>query len=296
MKRVLITGITGYIGSHLAGSLLKTHRVYGLVRKPINTTYIKDIQSKISVLYYDGSYNSVASALEQSRPDIIFHLAAFCSGSHAAEDMEKLIQSNIVFGAYLLEAVASNGRLPIVYAATIASHYRNETYCPQNLYGATKQAFSDLLKYYTDAGLLRAVTLVLSDTYGPGDYRPKVLNKAIRAAKTGEVLSLTDGQQDYDVVYIDDIVRAFEIAGKWILENDWENETFQIYADKPFSLRATVESMIRINQLVLNAKWGARKGTDREIQSTIRVYPRLPGWRPQIDLDEGLKRLVENMA
>ena len=122
------------------------------------------------------------------------------------------------------------------------AHYGGEAYRPLNLYAATKQAFSDLMAYYTDAGLLRAVTLVLSDTYGPDDHRPKVLNLIRDAALKGETIALSDGEQDYDVVHIDDVVRAFRMAGEQLLQSEgWKNEIFQVCATEPLSLRQTVE-------------------------------------------------------
>ena len=111
-----------------------------------------------------------------SQPELVYHLAAYYTGAHGAQVTPKLIASNITFGAYLLEAMAACSTSALVYASTVMTFYKEKTYCPLNLYAATKQAFSDLLAYYTDAGILRSVTLVLSDTYGPGDRRPKVLN------------------------------------------------------------------------------------------------------------------------
>ena len=76
MKRVLITGITGYIGSNLARRLLADCEVCGLVREPVNLTYLEDIQTQVRLLPCDGTIDSIASALEASRPEVVYHLAA----------------------------------------------------------------------------------------------------------------------------------------------------------------------------------------------------------------------------
>ncbi len=293
MKRVLITGITGYIGSHLARQLLTDCEVYGLVREPLHTEYILEFQDRLHLETTDGDYTSIEAAMRKIQPDIVYHLATYYTGGHGPEATPALIASNITFSAYLLEAMSTCGCSALVYASTIMAHYRGEAYCPLNLYAATKQAFSDLLAYYTDAGLVKAVTLVLSDTYGPGDRRPKILNLVAKAARTGEWLALSDGEQDFDTVYIDDVTAAFAQAGEQLVCNrDWKNETFQVCASAPLTLRQTVEKMIKINGLMLHATWGKRPQPEREIRRAVRRYPQLPGWDQQVSLDEGLSCFI----
>ena len=290
MKRVLITGITGYIGSNLARLLLPDHEVFGLAREPLNAFYIKDIQSDLQLFPYDGSYRSVENALHKHRPELVYHLAAYYTGSHGASETPALIESNITFGAYLLEAMVQAHSPALVYATTVMSNYMGEAYRPLNLYSATKRALFDLLSYYTDAGLLRAVTLVLSDTYGSGDCRPKILNLIKRAAYTGEHIALSDGGQDFDVVYIDDVVRAFRIAGELAVEGACTNMTFQVCSEAPKTLRDTVEQMLRMNSASPSIGWGERPAVNREMRQAVRVAPPLPGWRQEISLLEGLRR------
>lgn len=292
MERILITGITGYIGSHLARTFLPEVQVYGLVRQPVRTDYIADFQDQIHLLTFDGSYESMEAALWEARPDVVYHLATYYTGAHGAKDTPQLIAANITMGAYLLEAMAATSSPPLVYASTVMAHYKGKEYIPLNLYAATKQAFSDLLAYYTDAELLRAVTLILSDTYGPGDRRPKVLNLIKRAVQSKESLVLSDGQQDYDVVYIDDAVQAFRLAGEQIVEGIWHNERFQVAPETPLTLQETVELMLQVNGLTWDAGWGQRPAPQREIRRAVRIYPPLPGWKPQISLSEGLRRCI----
>lgn len=290
MKRVLITGITGYIGSHLARALLPDCEVYGLVREPLHRLYIADFQEQLHLITADGGYASVEAAVRKAQPEVVYHLAAYYTGAHGPEATPALIVSNVTFGAYLLEAMSACGCSGMVYASTVMAHYGGEAYRPLNLYAATKQAFSDVLTYYTDAGLMRAVTLVLSDTYGPDDRRSKVLNLIRRAAQRGESIALSDGGQDYDVVHIDDVVRAFYTAGEQLLRrDDWKNEIFQVCADRPLTLRETVEKMLTINSFPPEtAAWGRQPNAEREIRKAVRLYSALPNWKPQVDIEKGL--------
>ena len=289
MRRVLITGITGYIGSHLARVLLPNWEVFGLVRHPLRTEYIADIQDRLHLVTTDGSYTSVEAAVREVRPDLTYHLAAYYTGAHGPEVTPALISSNVTFGAYLLEAMSACGCSALVYASTVMAHYGGAAYRPLNLYAATKQAFSDLLAYYTDAGLVRAVTLVLSDTYGPDDQRPKILNLIKQAAQTGTRIALSSGGQDYDVVHIDDVSSAFCLAGEGLLKSEFCGEVFQVVPERPLTLRQTVEKLCRVNGWSLNADWGERPPAEREIRKAIRLYPPVPGWTPAVSLDEGLR-------
>lgn len=295
MIRVLITGITGYIGSHLARSFLPSCEVYGLAREPLNLTYLEDIQNQLHLLYYDGTLESISTALDISRPDLVYHLAAYYSGAHSPEDMPKLINANISFGVYLMEAMTKCNCSALVYASTFMAYYGGEMYRPLNLYAAMKRAFSDVMDYYTDAGLLRAVTLILSDTYGPNDHRPKVMNLIRDAALEKKSVALTNGEQDYDVVYIDDVVRAFRRAGEQLLMRDnWKNEVFQVCASAPLTLRETVERMLTVNGFPFEtAAWGQLPAPDRQIRQAVRLYQTLPGWEPQVKLNDGLKHIVD---
>lgn len=293
MTRVLITGITGYIGSNLARALLPECEVYGLAREPLNTAYIADVADELHLLPYDGTYASVENALHQSMPDVVYHLATFYTGAHNADVTPKLIASNIDFGAYLLEAMCQDGCLSLVYATTIMEHYQGEEYRPLNLYAATKRALGDLLAYYTDAGLLRAVTLVLTDTYGPGDRRPKILNLIRKAAESGEHIALSSGTQDYDLVHVDDVVRAFRLAGERTEVMPCGCETYQVYAEQPLSLRETVEKLLALNGLTLDAGWGERALSEREQHRAIRLYPPPPDWNQEVSLETGLRFICE---
>lgn len=291
MKRALVTGITGYIGSNLARRLLPDWEVCGLVRQPLNLEYIADIAPRIEMFRYDGTYDSMDAALAACRPDLVYHLAAYYTGSHNREHIPKLLDSNIGMGFHLLEAMSAHRVSFLVHASTVMAHYGGEAYRPLNLYAASKRAFSDLLAYYVDAEMLHAVTLVLSDTYGPGDHRPKVLNLIRDAAQKGEPMALSEGNQDYDVVHIDDVTAAFQMAGDQLLEGRLRGGTFQVVPEAPLTLRETVEQLLRVHGSSWQGGWGERPPAEREILRAIRLYPALPGWQPAVPLEKGLKDL-----
>jgi len=289
MKRVLITGITGYIGSRLARALLSEHTVYGLVREPVNTTYLpRGSLEQITLLAYDGTGESIRAALEAACPDVVYHLAAYYTTARKMDDVRRLVESNLMFGAELLAAMSETGCRRLIYATTVTTHTAEDRYQPLSFYAATKQAFSDLVGFYTSIGSMNAAGIALSDTYGPGDRRPKVLNLIRQAVLDGTPLDLTSGTQIFDVTYIDDVARAF--IGAAGLLRDVPHQLFQLGSEEPRTLRDTVELMLRINGSSWRANWGARPDPEFCTERKLRIYPVPANWEPKVSLEEGLRR------
>ena len=209
--------------------------MWGLVRPPARQTYLQGLVPEERLLPWEGTYESVERAVRRARPELVYHLATHYTGGHGREETPRMVNANLVLGAYLLEALAQEGGGKLVYATSVMTRAGDGAYRPQNLYAATKQALSDLMDYYTQQGLVQAVTLMLSDTYGPGDRRNKILNLVRKAAQSGSPLALSDGGQEFDLVHVDDVVRAFLLAGE-LLEKGGFGGTYQVMAENPLSL------------------------------------------------------------
>lgn len=291
MRKVLITGITGYIGSRLAWALADHCAVYGLMRQPLNETYLaRELREKLTLLPYDGQGESVLAALDASRPDVVYHLATHYTTAHDMRTIPRLLESNVSLGAYLLETMGMVHCRRLVYATTVTTRRTGGKYQPLTLYAATKRAFSDLVEYYTGTGAMSAAAVALSDTYGPGDQRPKVLNLVRQSILQETPLDLTSGRQIYDAVYIDDVVQGFICAADALDCGVDAHQFFQLSSFIPRSLRETVELMLEVNGLSLHANWGGRPDPDHMSGCPMRVFPPPPEWRPHVTLEEGLRR------
>jgi nucleoside-diphosphate-sugar epimerase len=291
MKKIFITGGTGYIGSNLIRRLLQEDReVHALVLPDTSLEYIEDCKEKVTFHIYDGSTTSVFDALSQSKPDVVFHLASLFLSEHKSDDITHLIESNVLLGTQLLEAMQKNEVKNLVNTGTSWQHYLNNNYNPVNLYAATKQAFEDILKYYTETGQISAVSLHLFDSYGPGDKRPKFLKLLKDTIDQKNELNMSPGEQLLDLVYIDDIINAF-IISRDMLENNTGvlNEVYGISSRKPMKLKEIVKLFGEEYGKHVSVNWGGRPYRNREVMVPWDSYKILPGWKPLIPLTVGLK-------
>lgn len=274
--KAIITGATGYIGQNLSRHLTG------------NGWQVATIGRCLTI-------DEMIGVLRKENPAVVFHLASLFIAEHKSADTEGLINSNILFGTMLAEAMSVTGRRLLVNAGTSWQHFGPSDREPVALYSATKNAFEEILRYYVSAENFRVVTLKIFDSYGPNDPRPKLVPKLLACFESGVVPELSPGEQKLDLVHIDDIVRAFAIGAQRLLESrDGVGilEDFALASGRHLSLRELVATIEKIKGRSLNVKWGARPYRRREVMVPWSNGRVLPGWESQISLEQGLAELI----
>ncbi|MGM0779560.1 MAG: NAD-dependent epimerase/dehydratase family protein [Bacillota bacterium] len=294
-KRALVTGATGFIGSHLSKRLVKDGWiVHVIVREHSNLSPLKNSGDSINFHYYNGSMATMTEILKTAKPDVVFHLASMFIAQHTSAQIDSLIQSNITFGVQLAEAMVLNGIYCLINTGTSWQHFEDKDYSPVCLYAATKQAFESLLTYYSESSKLKVINLKLFDSYGPEDYRPKLFSLLRKASFDISPLIMSPGEQLIDLVYIDDIVDAFLKAASRIEGNDeirWED--FAVTSRSPISLKEVVNTYQAVTGKKLSIKWGALPYRKNEVMLPWSKGKLIPGWKPQVSLIEGIKKMEE---
>jgi nucleoside-diphosphate-sugar epimerase len=292
-NRVLVTGATGFVGSHLCRRLISDgFEVHAIVRTGSDLTQLEGSRSHLSVHPHDGSMANMLGIMSACKPEIVFHLASLFISQHDSDDVEDLINSNITFGTQLAEAMAVN-RIPyLVNTGTAWQHYEDKNYNPVCLYAATKQAFEALMQFYIEASCLRLITLKLFDTYGPFDLRPKLFSILRNVKGQESPLLMSPGEQLLDLVYIDDVVDAFCIAGQR-LKSDKVNgvEDYAVSSGKVRPLKEVVQLYAKVSGKKLKIHWGGRTYRSREVMVPWKSGTPLPGWRPKIPLEKGIQMM-----
>lgn len=292
----LITGATGFIGSHLARRLLRERwEVHIITRQQSSLTLLGETSKAIKQHYYDYTTESLVDIVDAVQPDIVFHLASLALANHTAADIRPLIEANVLLGTQLLEAMHIQRAYRLINTGTYWQHFNNASYSPVCLYAATKQAFDAIITYYVETAAFNVITLSLFDTYGENDPRPKLLNQLQSAWQSNKRLTMSPGDQLIDLVHVDDVVEAFVLAAERLRASDGAGHVeYAVSSGNPISLRELVALCEEIVGATLPIIWGGRPYRDREVMVPWNTGKCLPGWVPRIPIREGLTRLLTN--
>lgn len=294
--KILITGPTGFIGKHLIDNLMKeNHTVVAIEKEGADTSFL-DLHH-IRYAFYKKSYTELYEFMQAEQPDGIIHLASLFLASHQSDQIQDLVDSNVLFPTHLMEAAANANIKWFINTGTFWQHYQNADFSPVNLYAATKQAFEDLAKYYYETRSINFATLQLSDTFGPGDIRPKIFNLWLRVAATGEVLEMSKGDQLIDISYIDNVIDGF-VTLMNLMQADHEKthcgKVYALKAEKRYSLRELSQLFVKVTNCFLNIEWGKKEYREREVMIPWETGITIPGWSPKVSLEEGIERFYSN--
>jgi len=289
--KVLITGVTGFIGSNLARRLiLDNKKVEAIIRPESNTNILNDIKEKVKFHIHDGTSENMFKILKKSKPDIVCHLASISNYNHDLKDIEPMFKSNILFGTQLVDSMVKNNIYNFINTGTYWQHYESKEYNPSCLYAATKKAFEDIVKYYNEVDKLKVITLKLFDNYGPNDTRNKLFDFLGNAIANNQKIKMSKGEQLINIVYISDIIDAYIRSINRLLSNNNQLlEEFSVSSNKLITLKELVNKYLQITNMKAKIIWGGREYRKREIMKPWDGDDILPGWKQKVSIEEGIK-------
>ena len=299
-KRVLVTGGRGFLGQAVVDSL-RARGVRDLFTPSSAETDLRD-------------RDAARRLFDQTRPDLVIHLAARVGGIGA--NMERpadLYLDNLLMGTHVIEAAKAHGTEKTVLLGTVCSYpkftpvpfkeeslwdgYPEETNAP---YGIAKKAH--LVHAQVNAAQYgqKFAYLIPTNLYGPGDkFHPSVshvipalIKKCVEARERGDdqIDVWGTGAASREYLYVEDAARAIVMAA----ESHEGTEPINLGADREITIRETAETIADVTGFTGVLKWDATKPDG---QPRRRIDPsraaRLLGWHAEMDFREGLQRTVE---
>lgn len=291
---ILITGATGFIGKNLIKSLEQEYNIFLLIRETTDLTSA----SNYNYFCFKDNIDELSNYIKKNNITGVVHLASLYVAQHKSDQVKDIILSNVYLGTAIIEASIQAGVDWFINTGTFWQNYIHdkEEYCPVNLYAASKQAFADMAKFYTESYPIKFVTLKICDTYGPKDTRRKILNLFKDISITGESLDMSEGNQVLDILFIDDVINGFEKLIDMMKKPNLEiiRDEYVLTSSKKYSLKDLANIFTEITGQNLNINWGKKEYRKREVMIPWERGSKLPNWEPLYTLEEGIKIFMKD--
>lgn len=287
---VLITGINGFIGRHLALALVnKGHKVFGIGREEGGVLNEKLIDKAVR--------NS----------EVVIHLAALTSHKDIVDNKFETLETNFIGTKNVLNAfIKSKTARKFLYASTgkvygkivrlpIPEEHPTD---PLNILGKSKLITERLIDFYASSSLgvssKEFIILRIFNVYGRGQKDNFLIPTILKQLESGNELVLGDIKAKRDYVYIDDVVDGFVRA---IQKRGLEGlSIYNICSGKSFSAQEIVEMISQIKGVKIKIKSDSKKIRKDEVDDeygSFKKAKKVLGWVPKVTLSKGLLKILE---
>ena len=300
MKKAVVTGANGFVGSNLIKELLNHgYMVYAVVRSRDSNMDRIPQSRKIQAIFCDlKDMGSLPELLHGEKAGLFFHFGWEGTAGDARGDY-KLQLHNAKYACDAVSAAAKLGCKRFVFAGSIME-YEAKAYLSQRnikagrgyFYSAAKLAAGYMVKVQAFEEGIEYIHCVISNIYGIGEMSGRFIDKTIRKMLNKEKLLFTPGEQYYDFIYISDAVKAICIAS----EKGMPGSEYYIGCGKPRKLKEYIEAMRDIVEPAAEMHFGALDYNGpfldyREIE-TDRLVKEF-GFQPEVSFELGIQMTKE---
>lgn len=306
--RVLVTGATGFAGRHLVDLLLEAqNQVFVLLR---SRSSLESLPDHPLIFPIEGDLldrNDIAESINQSKPDVIYHLAGQAYPSISWQNPAFTIQVNTGGTANLLEAAAAYGR-PKVVVVTSADMYGQVSESdlplteaspphPRHPYGVSKWAAAELVRLYWERYQLPVSEARPFNHIGPrqalGFVVPDFASQiaAIKLGQTDAAIQVGNLDAQRDFCDVRDVVQAY----KSIADNGLPGESYLICTGRPVPIYRLVDILADIAQVKPDIAYDPARMRPSDVPVLFGSAAKLQkqtGWQPKISLDESLQDVL----
>lgn len=305
MSNYLVTGAAGFIGSHLAKTLLEQGHTCITIDN-LSTGFESNIPDRCEFIKGDTFDDKVIEKLENQKFDAIFHIAGQSGGMTSFDNPIYDLDSNVTSTLKLLDYAKKTGCKTFVYASSM-SVYGDENPCPvtekagelkpKTFYAVGKIASEGYMRMYSNQFGIKCTALRFNNTYGPGQNMENLRQGMVSiymamAIKNHHIHVMGDKNRFRDFVHVSDNVNACIMAA-----NGNEPELFNVY-NIATNRKTTCEELINYMRPYLpfdiTVEYnGNTPGDQFGIYCDYSKIKNALGWEPKVRLEDGLKNMCE---
>jgi len=302
MKRVIITGATGFVGANLARRLLREgHEVHVLVRPNYTAWRIEEIRQNLrlhELQLHDAKV--VSHVVSQIRPEWIFHLAVHGAYSWQT-DLEQMVLTNIHGTINLVNACLQTGFEAFVNTGS-SSEYGFKDHAPaesdplepNSHYAVSKAAATMFCRYTAQSRGVHLPTLRLYSVFGPYEDPGRLLPALIQRGLKGELPPLVDPDVARNFVYVDDAVEAYLLAAR--VRPPELGAIYNVGTGAATTLREVVDVARRVMQISAEPVWNTMPNrswdTNVWVSDNRKIRSELQ-WQPLGSFEEGFRLTLD---
>ena len=301
MKRVIITGATGFVGANLARRLLQDgHQVHLLVRPGYTRWRIQAMRNDVCLHEADlRDEEAIANVVGNIRPNWVFHLAAYGAYSWQT-DLRRMVQTNIIGTINLVEACLKTGFEAFVNTGSSLEYgfkdhapSESEWLEPNSHYAVTKASATLFCRYTAQSQGVHLPTLRLYSVYGPYEEPTRLIPTLILRGLNGELPPLVNPDITRDFVYVDDVSESYLLTAT--RPNQEPGAVYNVGTGVQSSLREVVDVARRVMGITVEPEWGSMP--DRQWDTNVWVSDNRKiqgelGWRPRYTFEQGFRTMV----
>lgn len=277
--RILITGATGFVGRHFIPFLVQNAPSSEIL------TINRSITRAEELFPFDNCNHISVDQLSEVykfEPEIVFHLASFVTSRNDLEAVEHILQTNIVFGVQVLEALKRCKTIKLFVNVGTCAEYRFGPSKIDNayIYSASKTAYRQFLSYYSTLIGFKYVHIVPYTIYGGEDSQKKIIDYICDSFDSSEPIKMSKGEQILDFIHVDDVSYFFVYLMR-IHDQLNSGEILHLGTGKGTSILELSTIMEKKHNKKCNINWGSLPYREMDVMYAVAPIGRLIqlGWK-----------------
>ena len=304
MSRCLVTGASGFIGSHMVRYLInKKESPIALVRykAPERNYRLKHCWDFIPIMEADiRNRGAVLDAMKACNPEYVFHFAAYNHVGQSFTQSEECIGSNVLGTVNVVDAAHEvNPECRVVYISSSEIYGAQERVpwdegmapSPQSPYAVSKYAGELYCSVRQEQGW--PITIIRPfNVYGPGQSSKALIPEVINKALKGKIIRTTEGKQTREYTYVSDTVRGIYMAAKEEVLGP-----INIGSGNEMEIREIIRKILK--ETGSKSRWETdiptRPNEIMRMKCSNELARSMIGWEPEVSFDDGLIKAIDSI-